>query len=217
MRSFIQTHLDPVDRLGEAVFGLIMSLGFIGACRLELEQPDNRAMLIGVFGCNLAWAIVDGVMFVFASLFERGLRARLVRRLRDSTTEDDALAHVGAEFDERLESLTTPEERRRIYLNVIELARRSPATAATVRRRDIFGGIAVTLLIVVATIPVVLPFVLVRNPVTACRVASAVALILLFIVGCWWGRMIGGNAVRIGAGLTAIGILLVVITIALGG
>src|SRR4051812_1054914 len=141
MRSFIQAHLDPVDRLGEAVFGLIMSLGFIGACRLELEQADNRSMLIGVFGCNLAWAIVDGVMFVFAALFERGLRARLVRRLRDSTSEDEALQHVADEFDERIESLTTPEERQRIYLGVLELARRAPATPATVRRQDIFGGI----------------------------------------------------------------------------
>ena len=74
MRTFIKTHLDPVDRLGEVVFSLIMALGFIGACRLELSEPDNRAMLIGVFGCNLAWAIVDGVMLVFAALSRAGCR-----------------------------------------------------------------------------------------------------------------------------------------------
>ncbi len=217
MRTFIKTHLDPVDRLGEVVFSLIMALGFIGACRLELSEPDNRAMLIGVFGCNLAWAIVDGVMLVFAALFSRGLQTRLIRNIQGSITDDDALRQVSAEFDSRLNDLTTSEERTRIYRNIIQLARRAPAVKARIRRKDIFGGISATLLIVVSTVPVVLPFVFVTNPVVALRVASAVALVLLFLVGCWWGHMVGASALRMGTGLTVFGVLLVIITIALGG
>ena len=217
MRSFIKAHLDPVDRLGEVVFSLIMALGFIGACRLELAEAENRAMLIGVFGCNLAWAIVDGVMFACAALFERGLRARLIRRIVNSRTEDDALKHVAAEFDDRLVDLTAPEERRRIYLQMIELARRSNARAATIRREDIFGGIAAALVVVIATVPVVLPFAVMSNPLYALRTASAVALILLFLSGCWWGKKVGVSAWRTGTTLTIFGVVLVIITIALGG
>ena len=217
MRTFVQTHLDPTERLGEAVFSLIMSLGFIGACRLELAEADNRAMLIGVFGCNLAWAIVDGVMYVFASLFKRGLRDRLIRNVAAASTEEDALSHVADEFDERIDSMTTPEERRQIYATLVQVARRTRTSPATLRRQDIFGGIAVSLLIVVSTLPVIAPFVFFQSPVVAMRVATTIALTLLFIVGCWWGRMVGANAWRIGSIVTGIGIVLVCITVALGG
>ena len=62
MRTFIQRYLAPADRLGEILFGLIMALGFTGAVRLGHEKADNRALFVGIFGCNLAWAIVDGDM-----------------------------------------------------------------------------------------------------------------------------------------------------------
>ena len=217
MRTFIRAHLDPVDRLGGVVFSLIMALGFIGACRLELSEPENRAMLIGVFGCNLAWAIVDGVMFVFAALFERGLRATRIRNVQSATTNEDALRHIANEFGGRLDQLTTSDDRARIFQDMLELMRQAPAAIARVRRQDIFGGIAATILIVVATIPVVSPFMFVPNPVTAMRVASAIALILPFLVGCWWGHMVGVSGLRVGSGLTVFGIILVLITIALGG
>ena len=71
MLPFIRRHLDPAARLGEALFGLIMALGFTGAVRLGEEEPSNRALFIGILGCNLAWAIVDGVMYVLTALVER--------------------------------------------------------------------------------------------------------------------------------------------------
>ena len=72
MRTFIERYLDPATRLGEILFGLVMALGFTGAVRLGYEEADNRALFVGIFGCNLAWAIVDGVMYVLTALFERG-------------------------------------------------------------------------------------------------------------------------------------------------
>jgi len=217
MRAFFQSHLDPTDRLGEAVFSLIMSLGFIGACRLELSEADNHAMLIGVFGCNLAWALVDGVTYVFAALFERGLRGRLIRNVAGASTEEQALQHVADEFDERIESMTTAEERKRLYTAMIEMARRAPKGPTKLRGRDIVGGLAVSLLIVISTLPVIAPFALIHSPLVAMRVASAIALALLFIVGCWWGHMVGANPWKIGSIVTGIGIVLVCITVALGG
>ena len=90
MRAFIRRYLDPADRLGEILFGLIMALGFTGAVRLGHEAADNRALFIGIFGCNLAWAIVDGVMYVLTALFERGRKARLVREVLRAPTEEAA-------------------------------------------------------------------------------------------------------------------------------
>ena len=65
--------LDPMDRISEVLFGLIMALTF--TCTLGVAIADNiqvRTMLIGALGCNLAWGIIDGGVYLMARLNERG-------------------------------------------------------------------------------------------------------------------------------------------------
>jgi hypothetical protein len=50
--------LDPMERISETLFGLIMALTFI--CSLGVATGANiniQTMLIGALGCNLAWGI----------------------------------------------------------------------------------------------------------------------------------------------------------------
>ncbi len=217
MRSFIQRHLDPSTRLNEVLFGLIMALGITGAVRLGLEQSTNRELLVAVLGCNVAWGIVDGVMFVLVSLFERGRKARIVNSVRGAATDEAALQHIQKELGDRLESLTTSAEREQVNRWVLDIARRADVQPPRIQRDDILGGVAVGLLIVVATLPVVLPFVFISNTYHAVRFSAIITLVLQFVVGYWWGRVVGANPWRIGAGVTAVGLTLVLITIALGG
>src|SRR5512134_2455949 len=107
MRAFIQRYLDPAGRLGEILFGLIMALGFTGAVRLGWEEPDNRALFIGIFGCNLAWAIVDGVMYVLGELFERSRKVRLFREVSSAKSDAAALQKIAEELDGPLFELTS--------------------------------------------------------------------------------------------------------------
>ena len=217
MRAFIRRYLDPAGRLGEILFGLIMALGFTGAVRLGVEEADNRALFIGILGCNLAWAIVDGVMYVLTALFERGRKARLVRDVRAAPSEAAALQLIGDEFDDRLEPLLTPEERGQMYRSVLTAVRRTRLEPPAVHREDLLGGVAVALVILVATLPIVVPYLVVANPNLAVRLSNLVALTLLFLLGAWWGRVVGARSWRIGGGLTLLGVVLVLITIALGG
>ena len=76
--------------MGEILFGLIMTLTFTLAAGIVIEEEGRegaREMLIGILGCNLAWGIVDGVMYVMLALFERNRRRRIARdaaiRIRD--------------------------------------------------------------------------------------------------------------------------------------
>lgn len=217
MRAFFHRYLDPADRLGEILFGLIMALGFTGAVRLGHEEADNRALFIGIFGCNLAWAIVDGVMFVLTQVFDHGRRARVTREVLNAPNEQAALQRIGEEVDNPLLALATPEELDQIHRRVLELVRRSTTERPTVRREDLLGGVAVGLIILLATLPVVVPYLAVASPTLAVRVSHLIALTELFLLGAWWGRMVGGSSLRIGAGLTLVGAVLVLITIVLGG
>jgi hypothetical protein len=47
--------LDPIDRISEILFGLIMVLTFTGSLSIAAGRNDVRVMLIGALGCNFAW------------------------------------------------------------------------------------------------------------------------------------------------------------------
>jgi hypothetical protein len=217
MRAFIRRYLDPADRLGEILFGLIMALGITGAVRLGRAEADNRALFTDIFGCNLAWAVVDGVMYVLGGLFDRGRKARLMRDVLKAPSEAAALERIGNEFDGPLMDLTTPAERAQLSHWVLAVLRRDPPVVPTLHRDDVLGGVAAGLLIVLATFPIVLPYLVVPDPNLAVRISNLIALTLLFLVGAWWGRVVGGHPIRIAAGLTLVGLTLVLLTIALGG
>jgi VIT1/CCC1 family predicted Fe2+/Mn2+ transporter len=217
VRAFIRRHLDPAGQLGEVLFGLIMALGFTGAVRLGEGEADNRALFIGIFGCNLAWAIVDGVMYVLTALFERGRKARLVRDVLVAATEEAALEHIGRELDGPLMAVTSPAERVQLHRSVLAILRRGEFEPPGVRREDVLGGVAAGVIILLATFPIVVPYLVLSDPNLAVRVSNVIALTLLFLVGLRWGQIVGGRSVRIATGLTLVGVVLVAVTIALGG
>jgi VIT1/CCC1 family predicted Fe2+/Mn2+ transporter len=217
MLSFIRRYIDPADRLGEVLFGLIMALGFTGAVRLGVEDADNRTLFVSILGCNVAWAIVDGVMYVLGAIFEQGRKARLVRDVRRAPGEAGALQLIGAEFDDQLEPLLTAAEREQFYRSLLAAVRRADQPPLRLRGEDVLGGVAVALIIVLATLPVLVPYLVVRDANVAVRVSNAIALTLVFLLGVRWGQLVGGRSLRIATGLTAVGLVLVLITIALGG
>jgi len=63
------SYLKPSERLTEVVAGLIMVLTFtLGASVLSGGGADGaHAALVGAIGCNVAWGIIDGVLYIMAS------------------------------------------------------------------------------------------------------------------------------------------------------
>src|SRR5215472_17148883 len=77
--------LDPMDRISEVLFGLIMALTF--TCTLSVATASHievRTMLIGALGCNLAWGIIDGGVYLLARLNECGRAILNWRAVRDA-------------------------------------------------------------------------------------------------------------------------------------
>ena len=70
--------LDPVDRVSEVVFGVLMAMTFIGALNVaEDGQGEVRKVMVAALGCNIAWGLTDAIMYVVAMLTERS-RARML-------------------------------------------------------------------------------------------------------------------------------------------
>ena len=97
--------LEPVERIAEALFGLIMVLTFTGSLSVaEAGRDDVRTMLIGALGCNIAWGIIDGILYLMNCLSEQGHAIRALRRLHAAAAAEEghrAIASVLAAADGR--------------------------------------------------------------------------------------------------------------------
>ena len=70
--------LDPIDRVSEVVFGVLMAMTFIGALSVaEAGQGEVRKVMVAALGCNIALGLVDGIMYLVTMLTERS-RARML-------------------------------------------------------------------------------------------------------------------------------------------
>src|SRR6188508_2100425 len=83
--------LEPIERISEVLFGLIMVLTFTGSISAaEAGHAEVRTMLFGALGCNLAWGLIDGIMYLMACLTERAQDIRTVLAVRNATSPEAA-------------------------------------------------------------------------------------------------------------------------------
>jgi VIT1/CCC1 family predicted Fe2+/Mn2+ transporter len=82
---------------------------------------------------------------------------------------------------------------------------------------DLLASLAIFLIVVAATFPVVLPFALIHDVATAKTVSRAVGLVMLFFGGLALGRYAGYGSWRVGFMMAGLGTALVVAINALVG
>ena len=212
----VAKYLEPAEILAEALFGLIMVLTVTLGARLAMgEEGGARELLIAALGCNLAWGIIDGAIYVMNAMFIRGRRARIFTELKRSG-EAGALAIIAHELDPRLADLTE-EERERLHRSVLAVAMRTPVERTRVDRDEIYGGLVCAALVFLTALPPVVPFMLIADPLRALRVSNGILVAMLFGLGYYWATHT--NASRIGTGLAMmfVGLALVFAAMALGG
>jgi VIT1/CCC1 family predicted Fe2+/Mn2+ transporter len=220
-RSTLQSrYLDPASSLGEVLFGLIMTLTFtLGAGMLVQEEGREgaRELLIATIGCNIAWGVIDGVLYVIAQVFERGRLLRLGRQIRATSDEAEARGLVAGELDEMLEPVIAGEERQAIYARIVAGVRSRSGVSGGVRRADLLGALVCFWLVFFASLPAAIPFFFIDDAWTALRVSNAVLLGLLFYAGYAWAKYTVAKPWLAGACFLLGGLGLVAIAIALGG
>src|SRR6185436_19435769 len=85
------------------------------------------------------------------------------------------------------------------------------------KRDDLLASLAIFLIVVASTFPVVLPFALISDVGTAKNVSRAIALGMLFLGGLALGRYAGYGSMKVGLMMVGLGTALVVAINALGG
>ena len=208
--------LDPVERVSEVIFGLLMAMTFIGSINAATAgREEVRTMMLTALGCNLAWGLADAVMYVVHTVTERTRIRTLLARLRGGTDAAAGQALLADALPRGLVAAAGTEG--------LEILRRGVAEARALPTRtslglDLFkGALGVFVLVVLATFPVVVPFMLLDQTTLAVRVSNLVALVMLFIAGGILARYSGGNVWLSGAAMALTGAVLMAAIIALGG
>ena len=208
--------LEPIDRVSEVLFGLIMVLTFTGSLSVaEAGREDVRTMLIGALGCNLAWGIIDAVLYLMGGLAEKGRGLITLRAVRKATDPLQAQRLIAGALPQVVAAVLEPAELETMRLRLQQLP--EPPDRARFAKDDWLGALGVFLLVFVSTFPMVIPFILMHQVRPALRVSNAIAIFLLFLTGYAFGRMTGRHPWAVGIAMVILGVALVGITTALGG
>jgi hypothetical protein len=208
--------LSPVDRVSELLFGLFMALTFVGAVSVaDSGDAQVRAMFIAAFGCNLAWGLVDAVMYLVRAVTERGRLLTLIHSVRSAADAEAGRRLIASSLSRVAAGLVSTAEIEAMRGRIVALT--SLPSRPKLDRGDFLAALAIFLIVVAATFPVVLPFLLFEDLRTAKNVSRAIAVAMLFFGGLALGRYAGYGSWKVGLMMAALGTALVVAINALGG
>jgi hypothetical protein len=219
-RSIVHRYLDPSETLGEILFGLVMVLTFILGAELvtDEDQLNAHGLVIAVFGCNVAWGVIDAVFFLLDILFYRSQRARFYRRMRNATSDAEALATLQEQFGLEDEPLAIhPDDRTRLYQSMLVLTSHAKPAPVGLKGRDFVAAVAVFVLVSATAVPGVIPFLVLKDSHLALRVSSLVLISLLFLVGYWWARYTDAHPFKVAMIVLLLGVAMVLVAVFLGG
>ena len=208
--------LEPIERISEVIFGVIMVLTFTGSLSVaEAGRETIRTMLIGALGCNFAWGVIDAVLYLMSNLVENARSLVTYNRVCSATDAREAQRLVARALPPVIASVLEPAELEAVHLRLKQLPR--PPERSRLQKNDLLGAVAVFLLVVLSTFPVAIPFVFMQDSTLALRISNAIAVIMLFALGYAFGRCAGHHPWVTGIFMVVIGVILVGLTIALGG
>ncbi|WP_044874480.1 hypothetical protein [Pseudomonas sp. LFM046] len=208
--------LDPVDRVTEVIFGLLMAMTFVGSLSVATSgQEEARTMLIAALGCNLAWGLADAAMYLLRTWTDRTRNRTLLARLKGNAGPAEGQALISGVLPERIAMAAGAEGLEALRRRLAEDA--GPPIRARLTFDDLLGALGTFLLVVASTFPLVIPFLLIDETGRAIRTSNLVALGMLFVAGWVLARYSGGSPWAGGAGLAIFGTALLFAIIALGG
>jgi ABC-type amino acid transport system permease subunit len=218
--------LDPIDRLTEAIYAVLIVMTFTMAYRaidasaagtVPVDQLVVR-LAIAAFGCAVAWGIIDGAMHVLLSMLERGETNRLLRIVKGAPTDQAAIDAIAGQLDGSLEPIMNDEERHEVYRLAYLRLRDNESKRVGFDRNDFYGALGVMLIAILATLPLIIALLLFRNdPFLALRASNLMAIIMLFYFGYSWAKYTGSSPIKTGLALSGLGVAMVLVAIPLGG
>jgi hypothetical protein len=208
--------LDTDDRVSEILTGVIMILTF--TCTFSVMKSDSTSvidLLKGGICSTMAWGFIDAIMYLFMTLIDKEHNLTFLNFVRKSKDVNKIHQVIYDSLPETLSKVMQPDEIEALRKKTLLLP--EPAIMYRLKFSDYITAGGIFLLVFFATIPISVPFILIRDIQLAMRVSNATALVMMFFCGMVLGKYIGRNRFILGLMTSLIGVALVSITIILGG
>ena len=193
-----------------------MVLTFTGSLSVaESGRDDVRTMLIGAIGCNVAWGIIDAMLYLMGRLAGTGQSLMTYLNVRKTTDPHEAQRLIADALPSVVASILEPAELETMRRRLMQLP--EPPARARLSKDDWLGSIGVFLIVFVTTFPVVIPFIFMQSVGPALRVSNVIAIVMLFLTGYAHGRLTWRHPWVVGIGMVVLGSMLAGLTMALGG
>jgi hypothetical protein len=210
------TTLDKPTRIAEILFGLIMVLTFTGTISVSTAgKQEVKELLWAALGCNFAWGLVDGIMYLMDKIISHSHDMNQLNRIKQSKDKTQSRDIFKENFPPLLVHLMDDKEIDLMSAKLKDLPELSLKNALILKDFLIAGQIF--LLVFLITLPVALPFLFFSDVAFAMRISNGIALLLLFLGGFSLGRYAGIKPFLTALAYAAIGVFLVAMTMALGG
>lgn len=214
LRSF--RVLEPIDRVSEILFGLIMVLaGTSTLSVVSAGRAEVKTMILGALGCNLAWGVIDAALYLLGCLDERGRNLLLLRATQTTGEPEAARRGLATALPDPVAAVLSRDELETIRQKMLRLP--APPAYARLTGNDALGAVAICLLVFSSTFPVVIPFLFVNDVQLALRISNAIAIGMLFLCGYIYAAHTGHRPWLTGLAMVAVGCAMVGVAIALGG
>lgn len=208
--------LNPIDRIGEVLFGLIMVLTFTGAISVATDDREEIGELLwAALGCNVAWGLVDAIMYLMNVALERGHGIVIFKKVVNESSKEKSRSILREEIQPTISALMTDSEVDELNNRIKKLP--EPSRGQVLTAADLWAGLQIFLLVFLCTFPVALPFIFLKEIELAMRMSNGMALLMLFIGGYLLAGYAGFRRLLTGIVYALIGVLLVALTMALGG
>ena len=180
--------IDTEDRISEILFGLIMALTF--TCTISVTQSDKASvneMLYAALGCNIAWGLVDAVLYILMAktVQERGFTIlNFVRRSKDTGKAHQFIADA---LPPVIANVLQPDEMEKIRQRILQL----PESTVTRKQKfkDYKIAVGIFFLVFLSTFPVAVPFIFIDDVQIALRISNIIAILMMFFCGLGPGKI----------------------------
>jgi len=208
--------LDPMERISEVLFALIMVLTFTCSFSVaDAGREEVRTMLLGALGCNLAWGIIDAVFYLMACFSERGRGLLTLGALQQASSPAEAHQTIASALPPVLVSVLSSSDLETLRERLTHVSNIPQQPRLT--KREWLGALGVFLIVVLSTLPVIIPFALITDARSALRTSNAIAVAMLFVAGYAFGKYAGHRPWRMAMAMVLLGATMVGIAISLGG
>ena len=208
--------LNTMDRVSEILFGIIMTLTF--TCSIGIANAKNteiRQLIIAAISCNIAWGLVDAIGYIVSTIVQRSRNKTILDSVLTTSDADKARKYISDSLPPSIASVLDAEELEQIRKKLAKLP--GSALQVRLRTRDLKRSVMIFFLMFISAFPIVIPFIFIRDTQLALRISNLVAIVLMFLCGWSLAKYVGSNKWLMSFGMTLVGIVLVLITIALGG